>query len=317
MAIALRLGTRPSALALAQAAIVRDLLLRAVPGLSVEIVPIRTTGDRLTSASLANLGGKGLFIKELEQALERREIDLAVHSMKDLPAALSPQFRIAAVPAREDPRDAVISRGAGTIDELPNGASVGTSSIRRRLLALRRNPKLNVLPLRGNIDTRLKRVEDGGIDAIIIAMAGLKRLGHTTTLRVCEIDATEFIPAGGQGALCVEALADGKAGASSEVEHALTTITDARARYEISAERAFLATIGASCVTPVGVHAVVRDAAFSLRAILFSSDGSREIADAVEDLTDADLAPSVATEVGVRLGERMLAHGAAALVGDA
>ena len=317
MAIALRLGTRPSALAIAQAAIVRDLLLRAVPGLSVEIVPIRTTGDRLTSASLANLGGKGLFIKELEQALERRKIDLAVHSMKDLPAALSPQFRIAAVPAREDPSDAVISRGAGTIDELPNGASVGTSSIRRRLLALRRNPKLNVLPLRGNIDTRLKRVEDGGIDAIIIAMAELKRLGRRSTLRVCEIDATEFIPAGGQGALCVEALAEGRVGESAELEHALTTITDARARYEISAERAFLATIGASCVTPVGVHAVVRDAAFSLRAILFSSNGSREIGDAIEDLTDADLAPSVATEVGVRLGERMLAHGAAALVGDA
>ncbi len=317
MAIALKLGSRPSALALAQTAIVRDLLLKAVPGLSIEIVPIRTSGDRLTTASLANVGGKGLFIKELEQALERREIDLAVHSMKDLPAALSPQFRIAAVPAREDPRDAVLSRGGETIDELADGASVGTSSIRRRMFALRRNPKLNVVALRGNIDTRLKRVEDGGIDAIIIAMAGLKRLGRTTTLRVCEIDATEFIPAGGQGALCVEALADGKAGASSEVEHALTTITDARARYEISAERSFLATIGASCVTPVGVHAVVRGAAFSLRAILFSSDGSREIADAIEDLADVDLAPSAATEVGVRLGERMLAHGAAALVGDA
>jgi hydroxymethylbilane synthase len=316
MAIALKLGSRPSALALAQAAIVRDLLLKAVPGLAVEIVPIRTSGDRLTTASLANVGGKGLFIKELEQALERREIDLAVHSMKDLPAALSPQFRIAAVPAREDPRDAVLSRGGGAIVELADGASVGTSSIRRRLLALRRNPTLNVVALRGNIDTRLKRVEDGGIDAIIIAMAGLKRLGHTTTLRVCEIDATEFIPAGGQGALCVEALADGKAGGSSEVDHALTTITDARARYEISAERAFLATIGASCVTPVGVHAVVRDAAFSLRAILFSSDGLREIADAIEDLADVDLAPSAATEVGVRLGERMLVRGAAALVGD-
>ncbi|MGH7949895.1 MAG: hydroxymethylbilane synthase [Candidatus Binataceae bacterium] len=316
MAIALKIGSRPSALALAQTAIVRDLLVKAIPQLAVEVISIRTTGDRLTSGSLANVGGKGLFIKELEQALERREIDLAVHSMKDLPATLAPQFRIAAVPAREDPRDALLSRTGATIEALEDRASVGTSSVRRRLFALRHNPKLNVVPLRGNIDTRLKRVEEGALDAIIIAMAGLKRLGRTSALRVSEIDVADFIPAGGQGALCVEARAEGRAGGSAEVEHALTTITDARARYEVSAERAFLATIGASCVTPVGVHGVVRDAAFSLRAILFSADGTREIADAVEDVTDADLAASAATGVGVRLGERMLAHGAGALVGD-
>ncbi|MGH7864814.1 MAG: hydroxymethylbilane synthase [Candidatus Binataceae bacterium] len=316
MAITLKIGSRPSALALAQTAIVRDLLGKAIAGLSVEIVAIRTTGDRLTSGSLADIGGKGVFIKELEQALQRREIDLAVHSMKDLPATLAPQFRIAAVPAREDPRDAVLSRTGATLDALADGASVGTSSMRRRLFALRRNPKLNVVPLRGNIDTRLKRVEDGAIDAIIIAMAGLKRLGRASALRVHEIDASDFIPAGGQGALCVEALAQGSVVGSGEVERALATITDGRARYEISAERAFLATIGASCVTPVGVHGVVGGQDFSLRAMLFSADGTREIADAIDDVTDVDLALSAATAVGVRLGERMLAHGAAALIGD-
>jgi hydroxymethylbilane synthase len=316
MGSALKLGSRPSALALAQAAIVQGLLRKIIPDLAVEIVPIRTSGDRLASASLAKAGGKGLFVKELEQALERRQIDVAVHSMKDLPAALRAHFRIAAVPAREDPRDVLVSRTGVTIAELAAGARVGTSSARRRLLALRRNPGLDVSALRGNVDTRLKRVEDGALDAIIIAMAGLKRLNRVSSVKCRALEVSDFVPAAGQGALCVEALADAKPGGSGEFEHALAAITDGRARYETSAERAFLATIGASCETPVGVHAVVGDSKFSLHAVLLSLDGARELGDRIDDLADADLAPSAASAAGRRLGERMLARGAAELLGN-
>src|SRR5690349_1914711 len=182
MTSTLRIGSRPSRLALAQATVVQHKLAALLPAASIEIVPIRTTGDRMAAAPLAQVGGKGLFIKELEQALIDGRIDLAVHSMKDLPAQLAPGFRIAAVPERADPRDGLLTRPAragsdgGSLAALPRGARLGTSSARRRFQALRLRPDLEVVALRGNVDTRLARLAAGGFDAIILAIAGLERL---------------------------------------------------------------------------------------------------------------------------------------------
>src|SRR5271170_5397385 len=208
----LRIGSRPSRLALAQAELVRLKLAALAPSVTIEIVPIRTSGDRMATAALAEVGGKGLFIKELEQALRDSRIDLAVHSMKDLPAQLASGFRIAAVPERADPRDALLSCAGGSIATLPRGARLGTSSSRRRFEALRLRPDLQIVALRGNVDTRLARLAAGDFDAIIVAMAGLMRLERggrdaaSGGVAAAPLDEREFVPCGGQGALCIEAL---------------------------------------------------------------------------------------------------------------
>jgi hydroxymethylbilane synthase len=317
MPLKIRIGSRPSKLALAQALIVRDRLAAQNSGIEIEIVEIRTSGDKMTSASLANVGGKGLFIKELEQALANRTIDAAVHSMKDLPALLSPQFRVAAVPGRENTSDILVTSDGSTLSALPAGARLGTSSSRRRFQALKINRGLQILPLRGNVDTRLARVADGTFDAIIIAMAGLKRLGRVKDVKFVELDARDFIPAGGQGALAIETLADRK---GDELDRALAAINDARAFYETAAERAFLAALGASCTTPVGVRAVmptdaIRADTLVIWAMLFSPDGSRELSDAIIQARDPNLAPSAAENSGKRFAEVMRARGADALLG--
>ena len=247
----IRIGSRPSKLALAQAAIVRERLTKEIPGVEIEIIEIRTSGDKMTSASLADVGGKGLFIKELEQALAARTIDAAVHSMKDLPAILPQQFRVAAVPARENTADILVTRDGSALAALPAGARLGTSSSRRRFQALRMNRALEILPLRGNVDTRLARLADGTFDAIIVAMAGVKRLGRVSDVKFVELDGRDFIPSGGQGALAIETLAD------SDAADLASAINDASAFCETAAERAFLAAIGASCTTPVGVRATI------------------------------------------------------------
>ena len=313
MAFKLRIGSRPSQLALAQTEIVRSRLASIVTDLSTEVVEIRTSGDRMASAALAGVGGKGLFSRELEQALLEKRIDLAVHSMKDLPAILDPQFRIAAVSEREDPRDALVTRDGSPLASLANGARLGTSSLRRRFQVLKANPGLEISPLRGNVDTRLRRVTEGGLDAIVIAMAGLRRLGRSSDVRFTPLDEHDFIPAGGQAVLAIETLANSS---SPQLDRTLAVLNDSRARYETTAERAFLAAIGASCATPVGVKATVAKDSVSLRAILFSSDGSAEMSDEVEEPLDVDLAPSVAQSLGARLGERMLARGADRLIAN-
>lgn len=310
MALKIRIGSRPSKLALAQASIVRDRLVAQDPEIKIEIVGIRTSGDRMTSASLADVGGKGLFIKELEQALADRKIDAAVHSMKDLPALLPPQFRIAAVPVRENTADILVTRNGAALSALPPGARLGTSSSRRKFQALRVNRALDVQPLRGNVDTRLARVADGSLDAIIVAIAGVKRLGRARDVKFVELDARDFIPSGGQGALAIETLAD----VPNELDRALAAINDARAFYETAAERTFLATIGASCTTPVGVRAKIDAGKFAITAMMFSADGARELSESIEEQMAADLAPSVAESSGKRLAEKMLARGANTLL---
>jgi hydroxymethylbilane synthase len=317
MPLKIRIGSRPSKLALAQASIVRDRLTAQIPGIEIEIIEIRTTGDKMTSASLADVGGKGLFIKELEQALADRTIDAAVHSMKDLPAVLPSQFRIAAVLERENTSDILVTRDGSTLSALPAGARLGTSSSRRRFQALRMNRGLSIEPLRGNVDTRLARVADGSFNAIIIAMAGVKRLGRIKDVKFVELDARDFIPAGGQGALAIETLADRK---SDELDRALSAINDPRTYYETAAERAFLAALGASCTTPVGVQAfmptdAIRADTLVIWAMLFSPDGSRELSDAIIEARDANLALSAAEDSGKRFAEVMLARGAGALLG--
>lgn len=305
----IRIGSRPSKLALAQAAIVRERLTKEIPGVEIEIIEIRTSGDKMTSASLADVGGKGLFIKELEQALAARTIDAAVHSMKDLPAILPQQFRVAAVPARENTADILVTQDGSALAALPAGARLGTSSSRRRFQALRMNRALEILPLRGNVDTRLARIADGTFDAIIVAMAGVKRLGRVSDVKFVQLDGRDFIPSGGQGALAIETLAD------SDAADLVSAINDASAYCETAAERAFLAAIGASCTTPVGVRATIAAESLKLAAMLFSPDGARELSESMEETLTADLAPSAAEDAGKRLAEKMLVRGAGALLG--
>ena len=307
----IRIGSRPSRLALAQASIVRDRIAAHVSA-DIEIVGIRTSGDKITSASLADIGGKGLFIKELEQALADRSIDVAVHSMKDLPAVLPGDFRVAAVLERENTADILVTRDGAALPALPAGTRLGTSSSRRRLQALRMNRALEIVPLRGNVDTRLARVADGSYGAIIIAMAGLKRLGRVEDVKFVELDARDFIPAGGQGALAIETLAGERA---DELGVTLSAINDARAFYETAAERAFLAAIEASCTTPVGVRATIAGDTLAIATMLFSPDGARELSESLIERLAADLAPAAAENSGKLLAEKMLARGAAALLG--
>jgi len=296
-------------------------------GITAEIVAVSTSGDKLTTASLARIGGKGLFIRELEQALSTGQIDLAVHSMKDLPAVLPPEYRLAAVPSRENPRDALISQGepiegaSGTWDSLMDGARLGTSSTRRRLEALRMRPDLKIEPLRGNVDTRLARLAAGDFDAIILAMAGLKRLGKLDGLTFVELDECDFVPSGGQGALALEALADGAIGGTTEIETVIAGLNDARALAEVTAERAFLATIGASCVSPVGVKGDLKDATLNLRALLFSADGTKHLEDELTAplVIGSSLSElrSTAATIGTALGQRMIERGAHELIESA
>jgi|SRR5579875_2001361 hydroxymethylbilane synthase len=309
----LRIGSRPSRLALAQAALVKDAIERAVPGLACEIVPIRTTGDKLTTPSLVRVGGKGLFVRELEQALAAGQIDLAVHSMKDMPARLPPGFRLLAVPAREDTADVLLT-GGPDLAGLPRGARLGTSSLRRRFEATRLRPDLDFQPLRGNIDTRLARLRAGAFDAIILAAAGLKRLGQSDLPPMHRLSDTDFVPAGGQGALAIEAAADRMVGGSDKIERAVATLDDPRTRIEISAERACLAEIGASCASPIGVKATAEGGNLAIRVLLFSLDGGRSMSDALSVALSSKVAE--AERAGAELARRMLANGAAALIGE-
>jgi hydroxymethylbilane synthase len=330
MSLPLRIGSRPSTLALAQAAIIKDALIQRLGGLAVEIVPISTSGDKMQTASLAQVGGKGLFIRELEQALSERRIDLAVHSMKDLPALLPQQFRIAAVPQREAPYDLLLSRGCTAWASLPAGARLGTSSIRRRLEALRVRPDLNVLALRGNVDSRLRRLEAGEFEAIILAEAGLRRLGRfdgrstaadrpEDEISMVELDLHDFVPSGGQGALAVETLCDSPPGGSAEIADVIAGLTDLPTLAEVSAERAFLATIGASCVSPVGINGKADNGLLTLRALLFSGDGEHSLgAELTDDLTAGgwtrDRLEQTAIQLGERLGRVLLEQGAGELI---
>jgi hydroxymethylbilane synthase len=269
----LKIGTRGSPLALTQASIVRERLIAS--GLigtdAIETVIIRTSGDRIQDRSLADIGGKGLFTKEIEEALADRRIDLAVHSLKDLPAILPDGLILASVLPREDPRDALICDVADSVASLPPGACVGTSSPRRRALLLNQRPDLDIVEFRGNVETRLAKLEAGEVDATLLAVAGLTRLGLLSVPHH-PLDCAEMLPAGGQGAIGLETRAgDGRTIALC------TVIGDPEAALELAAERALLAAIDGSCRTPVGALARIDNGHVTLNALVARLDGSAVI----------------------------------------
>lgn len=263
-----RIGTRGSKLALWQANHLADLLRQKHPGIEIELETIKTTGDRVLDRPLAEIGGKGLFVKEIEDALLSGRIDLAIHSLKDVPAELPPGLGLVTFLPREDPRDALCVRGRKNLAELPEGAHVGTSSLRRQVQLKRARPDLRISPLRGNVDTRLRKLDDGEYDAIILAAAGLKRLGLDG--QIGELVSTEtMIPAVGQGILAIEARLE-----DMETRHLLGPLNDSEASEAARCERALLAGMGGSCWLPMGAHARQAAGGLLLTAFVSSIDGS-------------------------------------------
>jgi hydroxymethylbilane synthase len=295
----IRLGTRGSALALAQSSMIADRL-RAL-GAEVEMVTIRTEGDRLAERRLAEIGGKGLFVKELEDALLRKEVDLAVHSLKDLPAEIPAGLTMAAYPEREDARDLLVAHAGGGLDALREGARVGTSSPRRRAILLAVRPDLSVEPMRGNVDTRLRKLRNDGWDAIILAAAGVRRLGLELPHAV-PLDPRVFVPAVGQGIIGIEARDDDRA-----TREWLRQIDHPDARVAADAERAYLGRLGASCVTPMAAHATVEGERVRLSAIVASEDGRRVLRETGSGSRHD------AARVGLAVAETMLSRGAATI----
>ena len=292
----MRIGTRGSALALAQSGHVRKLL----PGGEAEnsLTIIETAGDRNPLASLRRIGGKGLFTKEIEVALLDRRIDLAVHSLKDLPTEEIPGLTIGALLPREDPRDAIVSRDGVGLEKLAQGALVGTSSLRRRSQLLARRPDLKVEDLRGNVPTRIARVREGKFDAIVIAAAGLRRLNLAGEITEA-IDESIMLPAPGQGIVGIQIRAD-----DDETWDALRAIHDVAAEAEGAAERSFLSGLGGGCLVPVGARGIARDGKLSLSGFVGHPDGRPSIRNSVEGEVRQ------AVELGVALAHLVLAQGA-------
>lgn len=296
----LTIASRGSQLALWQANHIAARLRERGHGIEIEI--IHTTGDKMTEVALAKVGAKGMFTKEIEEALAAGQVDLAVHSLKDLPTDLPPQFQLAAVPAREDPRDAFCSLRYSSIEQLPNGARVGTSSLRReaQLKALR--PDLSVHPLRGNVDTRLRKLEAGEYDAIILACAGLRRLGKTDAIR--QLMQVEIMcPAAGQGALAIE-MRQG----DTAVAEVLAFLDHPRARAETECERALLKKLGGGCQVPIGANASWRNSQLHLQAVVASPDGTAVLRESASG--------SDPVRVGEAAAEKLLARGGAAILDD-
>jgi hydroxymethylbilane synthase len=296
----LRLGTRGSRLALVQCEEVAAAL--RARGVESETVVIRTSGDRLAQVALADFGGKALFVKEIEEALLGGTVDVGVHSLKDMPAELPDGLALAAFPAREDPRDALLTRTAGGWSALPMGASVGTSSPRRRAMVLSRRPDLRAEPIRGNVETRLEKLSAGTYDGIVLALAGLRRLGVSPP-HVLPLDLDEFVPAVGQGVLAIEARE-----ADREVLELLSRLDDTRSRSEATAERAFLRRLGADCHTPVAGHARTDRDALTLTGVVTSLDGATVLRGR------AGGARSDAERLGQAVAEELLAKGARTLL---
>jgi hydroxymethylbilane synthase len=292
------LGSRGSPLALWQANFVKTALERAA-SVEVRIEIIRTTGDKVTDAPLAQLGGtKALFTKEIEEALLARRVDLAVHSLKDLPVELPPGLTLGAIPAREDARDALISRHGQFLADLPAGARVGTSSLRRGLQVRLLRRDVNVEPLRGNLDTRLRKLDEGRYDAIVVALAGLKRMGWADrATQVFSIE--EMVPAIGQGALAIEARAD-----DDELLAGLSSLGDADTEAATEAERAFLRRLGGGCQVPLAAHARLKQERLELTGVVVSLDAAR----AVRGVESGPVAE--ADSIGRRLAEKLLKDGA-------
>ena len=295
---ALVIGTRGSALARWQAGEVGRLLRAAHPGLEIREQIIVTAGDRQQTGPVIELGGKGVWVEEIERALTDRSVDLAVHSMKDVPAELAPGLAIVAVPTRADPRDAIVSRSGATLAALPAGSRVGTSSLRRVSQLRAARGDLAIELLRGNVDTRLRKVAEGTVDAAVLASAGLDRLGFAA--RIAErLDVERMLPAIGQGALAIEARAD-----DARVVGLCRALADGTAVVTTAAERALLAGLGVGCRTPVAGHATLAGGRLMVVGLVGRPDASEMIRETVTG------APGEAAALGAALAQRLLARGA-------
>ncbi len=294
----IRIGTRGSQLALWQANWVQKAISLNWPQTTTERVVIKTKGDKILDVPLAKVGGKGLFVKEIEDALMDGRIDIAVHSMKDMPAELPPGLCISAVPRRENPLDALISEKYGSLADLPQGARVGTSSLRRSAQLLHLRPDLTILPLRGNLDTRLKKLTTTDLDAIVLATAGLKRLGLAHRISA-HIDPETMLPAVGQGALCIESRINDKV-----IDPVVKALDDAQTHTAVLAERAFLHRLEGGCQVPIAAHATIVDEQLKLAGLVAEVDGRRIIKSEITGLWDQ------AESIGRELAEHLLAQGA-------
>ena len=304
----LTIATRESALALWQAEHIRAQLTTRYRGTSVDLLGITTQGDRVVDRPLATIGGKGLFIKELETALREGRADIAVHSLKDVPMDLPEGFVLAAISAREDARDAFVSNEHDSLAALPAGAVVGTSSLRREAQLRERHPRLAIEPLRGNVHTRLRKLDERRYGAIILAAAGLKRLGLGTRIRAL-LDPDECLPAPGQGALAVECRAD-----RADLIAALAPLADRGTTLATVAERAFSRALGGSCQTPLAAYAEWEEDRLWLRGLLASRNGQSTLRGEIESaVVDTDGARAL----GAALGDEFLARGAHRLAASA
>jgi hydroxymethylbilane synthase len=297
----LRIATRKSALALWQAEHVAVLLRAAHPGLAVELVPLSTRGDEILDQPLATIGGKGLFLKELEVAMLEGRADLAVHSLKDVPAELEPGFALPAILPRADAADAFVSNDHADLAALPPGAKVGTSSLRRQAQLRALRPDLELLDLRGNVGTRLAKLDAGRYDAIVLACAGLERLGLAARIR-SRLAAPDWLPAPGQAAIAIEARADQPATLAL-----LAVLDDADTRLEVGAERAMNRALGGSCTVPVGAWCTLTERGLHLRGLVGDAASGR-LLHAQADGTDA-------VALGQAVAQALLDRGAAEFLG--
>ena len=298
MGRALRIGTRGSNLALWQANWVKDRLTEAYPGADITLTIIKTKGDKILDVPLAQVGGKGLFVKEIEEALLDGRVDLAVHSMKDMPAEMPEGLAIGPIPQREVPFDVLISASGATLKDLTEGATIGTCSLRRAAQLHHARPDLRILPLRGNLDTRLRKLDAGEMDAIVLAAAGVRRLGLAA--RISETLApTVMLPAVAQGALCIEVRRD-----DPDTAAALAFLDHPQSAMAVTGERAFLKRLGGSCQVPVAGYATIENDTIAMAGLVAELDGSRVIRKARRGPVRR------CREIGIELAEELLNDGA-------
>jgi hydroxymethylbilane synthase len=294
----LRIGTRGSKLALVQSEWVKKEVQTRHPEVRVELVKVKTRGDKIVDAPLSKVGGKGLFVKEIEDALLKKDVDLAVHSMKDVPAELQKGLKLSVYPKREDPRDALVSSPFRTVEDLPQGASVGTSSLRRSAQLLHMRPDLHIVPLRGNVDTRLRKLDNGELQAIVLATAGLNRLGLSHRITAL-LSPDSVLPAIGQGVLGLELRDD-----DQMTQHLISFLNDPETELAVRAERAFLKELEGGCQVPLAGNARVKGDRIVLDGMVAELDGSVILR---QRLTGEKDKPE---ELGVALARQLIAAGA-------
>ncbi|AFJ03001.1 Porphobilinogen deaminase [Methylophaga frappieri] len=299
-----RIATRRSPLAVWQAEFVRDALLAMHPHLTIELVKIKTKGDKILDTPLAKVGGKGLFVKELEVAMQEGEADIAVHSMKDVPVAFPDGLHLPVICARHDPFDAFVSNHYANVDDLPEGAVVGTSSLRRECQLRHYRPDLQIKPLRGNVNTRLAKLDAGEFDAIVLAKAGLERLEFHDRIR-CALTAEQSLPAIGQGALGIETRID-----DAELNALIAPLACPDTTITVKAERALNRRLQGGCQVPIGGYAVLEDGQIWLRGLVGRPDGSEMLFDDIQGAADQ------AEALGLTLADSLLAQGADAILSD-